>query len=416
MNLKRLTALFAAGALAGILSVSAFAAESETAGAESVAAVEEVESVAEEVEEPMERPEYRALDFVTLGEYKGLTVEVDPISVTEDQIDARIETERRSSEKGSDVLTEGTVEEGDIANIDFEGKKDGVPFDGGAGQGYDLEIGSGTFIPGFEEGLVGAAVGDTVDLDVTFPENYGNADLAGQPVVFTVTVNSVKRLKELDDAAASDLSEGEAATVADYREWIKGMLAEEALNTRAANAKTELLQMAADNTVVNDYPQDLVDYSVAEVTSYFQNYASMYGVDFATFLSGMFGMTEEEFPARAEELAKENIRGEFAIGAIAETEGLIPEGDELAAAYDEIAARYGYPGGEELVELAGEYAVNFALAQERVGDFLYENANIVERTPEADSAAESVPATVIEEVADAFAASEAESAAEEPAA
>ena len=413
MSKRRLSVIFAAGlAAAAITAAPVFAAESDVSGAEveAVSQAEGAESVAEEVE--MVRPEYRGLDFVTLGEYKGLTVEVDPIDITEEAIDARIESEIRSNDAGSEELTEGTVTEGDVANIDFEGKKDGVAFDGGKGEGYDLEIGSGTFIPGFEEGLVGVSVGDTVDIDVTFPENYGNADLAGQPCVFTVTVNSIRRYKELDDELASALSEDEAATVADYREWIKGMLAEEALTARADMAKTDLLQMAAENTTVNEYPEDLVEYTKNDVQSYFESYASMYGVDLDTFLQAMLGMTEEEFPEKVEELAKENIRGEFAIDAIAETESLLPEGEELTAAYDDLAMRYGYGTGEQLIAVAGEYSVHYALEQERVRDFLYENANIVERAPEAaDSMAESA-VTAVEEIAEVESAAEALSDAE----
>ena len=425
MKLKRMTAILAAGLTASaLMAAPAAASEAAAAADETISALQNVDSAAEdalteaeaaaaetesalagaesvaEAPEELPRPEYRALDFVTLGEYKGLSVEVDPIEIEDSDVDYRIEQTIHSSEAGSDVLTEGTVENGDVANIDFEGKKDGVAFEGGASTGYDLEIGSGTFIPGFEEGLVGVSVGETVDLDVTFPEQYGNADLAGQPVVFTVTVNSLKRFKELDDELASALSDGNAKTVDEYKEQVKGMLEEEALNARTNNAKTELLQMAADNTTVNEFPQDLLDYSVNEVKQYFESYASMYGVDLATFLNGMFGMSEEEFPARAEELAKENIRGEFAIGAIAETEGLLPEGDELSAAYDELAAQYGYESGEALIAMAGEYSVKYALEQERVRDFLFENANVTERVPEADSQVESAAAAVIEEMAD----------------
>ena len=216
------------------------------------------QSTAAPAEEAPKRPEYRGLDFISLGDYKGLTAEVDPIEITDEDIDERINQEIRNSEEASETLTEGTVEEGDIANIDFTGKKDGVAFDGGTAEGYDLEIGSGSFIDGFEDGLIGVAIGDTVDLNLTFPEQYGNADLAGQDVVFTVKVNSVSRAKDMDDELASLLSDGEAATVDEYREYVKGILEEEALENRKAQVEADLLGQAAENITVDSYPQDLV--------------------------------------------------------------------------------------------------------------------------------------------------------------
>ena len=370
---------------------------------EAVSGAEETESTAEEEEKP--RPEYRALDFLTLGEYKGLTVEVDPVEITDDAIESRITSDIRFSEEGSETFEEGTVEEGDVANIDYEGKLDGVAFDGGTAEGYDLEIGSGTFIPGFEDGLIGKTIGETVDLTLTFPEEYGNEELAGKETVFTVKINSVKRYKELDDALAEALSDGEAKTVDEYRERVKTMLEEEAIESRNEGAKQELIALAADNASISEYPQDLVDYTIEEVTNYYKSYAAMYGVDFATFLSAMAGTTEEDFPKMAEEISKESIKQEFTIGAIAETEKLLPEGDELAAAYDKLAEEVGAPDGASLVAEYGEYTVKYKLMYDAVSDFLFENATVVEKTPEEEASEAEAAESVVEE-----AASEAEAA------
>ena len=163
------------------------------------------EASSEEELEITERPDYKALDYVELGEYKGLTVEVSPTTVTDEEVIKQIR-----ANAGSDILeevTEGTVEEGDTANIDYEGKLDGEAFDGGTAKDTDLEIGSGTFIPGFEDGLIGVKIGDTVDLPLTFPENY-TEELAGKDVVFTVTVNSVKRMPELTDDLVNQITDG----------------------------------------------------------------------------------------------------------------------------------------------------------------------------------------------------------------
>ena len=367
------------------------AAEEAASEAESAAEAAESEASAEETEVP--RPEYNGADYVTLGDYEGLTLEVDPIEITDEEIDQRIQSDIQGSEAGKEEITEGTVEEGDLANIDYEGKKDGVAFDGGTAEGYDLEIGSGTFIEGFEDGLIGVAIGDTVDLNLTFPEEYGNEELAGQDVVFTVTVNYVTRYKELDDELASELSDGEASTVEEYRERTKAMLEEDALRNRTESSKDELLVMACSDSTISEYPQDLLDYYVNDITNYYQYYASMYGVDFNTFLTVMMGTTEEDFPQYAEEMAKQSIGQEFTIDAIAEAESLLPEGEDLAAAYDEIAQEFGYEDGASLIADYGEYAVNYRLAYNAVRDFIYENATITEKEPEE---AESEAAEAVE--------------------
>ena len=365
-----------------VLSEAESAAESVLSETDSTADSGEAES---EAEEPVSRPEYRGLDFITLGDYKGLKLEVEPIEISDEEIDSRIDTDIRYSEEGSEVLEEGTVEEGDVANIDYEGKKDGVAFDGGTAQGYDLEIGSGTFIEGFEEGLVGAKIGDTVDLNLTFPEDYGAEDLAGQDVVFTVKINSVKRMKELDDALAEALSDGEAKTVDEYRDRIRVMLEEDALNSREESAKSELLTMAAASAVISEYPEDLIEYYVNDIRSYYESYAAMYGMDFDTFLTAAVGITEEDFPAMAEEIAEESVKMEFMISAIAETENLLPEGEDLMKAYDELAEQVGYEDGAALIADNGEYAVNYKLAYDAVSDFLYQNAELVEAKPESEA-------------------------------
>ena len=137
-------------------------------------------------------------DYVTLGEYKNI-----PVDMSSDTLKGYIDDLAKSDIENSEAYAEvknGKVKNGDIANIDYKGTKDGVAFEGGTAEGYDLEIGSNSFIEGFEDGLIGVAIGDTVDLDLTFPEGYQSEELAGKAVVFTVKVNSVKRPKEAKEA------------------------------------------------------------------------------------------------------------------------------------------------------------------------------------------------------------------------
>ena len=192
------------------------AASETTTGSESAASESEAQT------EAPERPDYKALDYVTLGEYKGLEVTLESTEVTDEEIDQQVASNLSASDKLEEVK-EGTVESGDVANIDYEGKLNGEAFEGGTDKGYDLTIGSGTFIDGFEDGLIGKKIGDTVDLNLTFPENYGSTELAGKDVVFTVTINSVKRAPELTDALVAEISD-EYKTVEEYRNSIKEQL------------------------------------------------------------------------------------------------------------------------------------------------------------------------------------------------
>ena len=163
---------------------------------------------------------------VKLGKYKGVKVEATEVTVTDEEVDAKIEKERENNARTIEV-TDRPVKDGDMTVLDFEGFVDGVAFDGGKGENYPLTIGSGAFIPGFEEQLVGAEIGKEVEVNVTFPEEYQAEDLAGKPAVFKVKINEIKgkELPELDDDFAQDISEFD--TLAEYKEDVKKKLQEQ---------------------------------------------------------------------------------------------------------------------------------------------------------------------------------------------
>ena len=270
------------------------ASEGETDPAdESEDITESISEEASEVtdEELAERPEYKALDYVTLGIYKGLSVVQEPVTVTDEEIEQEILSNVDAA--GLNHRTEGKVKEGDIANIDFVGKLDGEAFAGGTADGYDLEIGSHSFIEGFEEGLVGVAIGDTVDLDLTFPEDYGNEELAGQETVFTVTVNYIKETPEITDDLIAQLSDGVYTTVDGYRDYIREQLVSEKEQEQENAVDTELFTQLYNTCTINDYPQELLDYSVNSTTEYYKNMAEQYGMELADFLQSYFGMDED---------------------------------------------------------------------------------------------------------------------------
>ena len=206
--------------------------------------------------------------YITIGQYKGLTLDNSVEAVTDDMVDGRVQEELQNK---AEEVTEGTVQNGDIVTINYVGTKDGVAFDGGTANNYELTIGSGTFIDGFEDGIIGMKKGQTKDLDLTFPEEYSSEELAGQEVVFKVTLQSFKRAPELtDDWAAKNT---DCKTAEDYKKEIRKTLEEEA-KTSAQNT----LRETAWNTVlsaseVKEYPQDDLDTAKTEFKTLYENYA-----------------------------------------------------------------------------------------------------------------------------------------------
>lgn len=199
---------------------------------------------------------------VKMGAYKGLGINVAPKKVTEKDVKAELERVRNQHSRLKEK--QGAIELGDIANIDFKGMMDGVAFQGGTAEGYDLEIGSHTFIEGFEDQLVGAKVGDQINVNVTFPENYQAEELKGKPAVFEVKVNSVKvkELPELNDAFASDISEFE--TMADYKKHVKEHLEEHANEHAKIDTENKIIEKIVENMEV-DVPEQLVDHELEHI-------------------------------------------------------------------------------------------------------------------------------------------------------
>lgn len=384
MKRKHLMAMLLCAACLSTASASVMAEETEL----TTEAVSEAETETEETEAKAERPDYQASDYVTLGEYKGLNVQID-LTASEDEIEEEVDSAVSQADVMEEV-TEGTVAEGDIVSIDYEGKLDGEAFDGGTAKDYDLEIGSHSFIDGFEDGLIGVSIGDTVDLNLTFPENYFSEDLAGQEVVFTVTVHSLKRMPELTDELISTMTDGEYTTVEDYKASIRASLEEEKEAQKESMIISDLFTQIVANSTINDYPEELVAYSAQEMTDYYTEMAESFSMEYADFLSMYLGMTEDEFNEQVILAVQQNLQQEMYLKAIAEAEGVELTEEEYAEGCEKYAEAYGMESGEEIVETYGESVVRLSLLQEKVFDFLVENAvveEITEEQPEASTEA-----------------------------
>ena len=369
--------------------VEAEADATETAG-------EDAAETTEKVEIPEERPDYVALDYVTLGDYKNITVEAKAEEVTDEMVEEQLE-ELIDQLGLEETLTEGKVQEGDIANIDYEGKKDGVAFEGGTSAGYDLTIGSGQFIDGFEEGLVGVEIGDTVDLELTFPENYHSEDLAGQAVVFTVTVNEVKRMPEVTDKLINEATQGEYEDIDALRAYARTSL-EDAAKLSFENAViADMLNQICELSSVETYPEDLKAYAVADTRQSYVELAAMYGVEFSEFLTYYFGVTEEEFEEQINAAVEDSLLKELCIKGIAETEGIEITEEEYADGCEFFAEQYGYTDVDEFIAyVGGENVVKISLLIEEVYDYFLEVVTVTEPVEEAETTEAEAETTEVE--------------------
>ena len=319
-------------------------------------------------------------DKVTLGQYKGLEVVNSVHTVSDEEVDAYINYMMSMYSDLEEVTDRDVVENGDVANIDYEGKKDGVAFSGGTAQGYDLAIGSGSFIPGFEEGLIGVKKGETVDLNLTFPENYQAADLAGAEVVFTVTVNGIYRqvTSELNQEYVTGLGIEGVTTPEEYKSYVKNMLQESYSTDAETNVESQVLTMVAENATVTEVPQELVDKFYNVNISNMTYTASMYGMDLESFVSGYYGLDMEGFEAETLAAAEISAKQAFVCLKIAAEENITVSDEELNTAVEERYSQYGYASAEEFRNNIVLEEYRDSLWLDKIIDYLVENAVISE--------------------------------------
>lgn len=314
--------------------------------------------------------------YVTLGEYKGLAVSVDTVEVDEDEWDSLVNNvyyENITAENGG--IMDRAVETGDTVNIDYEGKKDDVAFDGGTAQGYDLTIGSGSFIAGFEDGLIGVMPGETVDLNLTFPENYGKSDLAGQAVVFTVTVNYIQPAQdgEFSDEVISNFGIDGVTNEEELRQYAYDYLNENAQQNYESNVQQAVMDAFMANNIFTSVPEALVQKYSDAAESSITSMASAYGVDGDTFTQYYYGQDLASFLATySEEAAKQDI----ALQAVANKENLNISDEELDQMLQDRTTAAGYDTIEEYIGETSKEDYREYFLYDKVTDYLVENAKI----------------------------------------
>lgn len=324
---------------------------------------------------------YDLNEYITVGEYTGLEVDGFEVSVTKKEINTRIQ-ENLTAAGTTKTVESGKVADGETVIIDFVGKVDGETFDGGSSNDYSLTIGSGSFIDGFEDGLIGTEVGETVDLNLTFPEDYSATELAGKDVVFTVTVKSrqILVIPELDDAFVKDNSDVE--TVAEYKTFIKDQLTQEKTDAAVLEQKETLWGNIVTSSEVIKYPdkevQAVIDSTIAE----YKGYAEQYEMEYVDFLQQYVGVEDEaDFNEQVSEYAKVLVKEEMIIYYIADKEKITTTGDEYDQFITDTLADYGYTEesfketqGKSYEEAVGKDTIQRQLYLNKVQDFILSKA------------------------------------------
>ena len=325
-------------------------------------------------------------DNITISQYKGVEIDkVEVAKVTDEDVEANIQSTLEANMISTEI-TDRAVANGDVATIDYVGKKDGVEFDGGSATDQPLTIGSNSFIEGFETGIIGHNIGDTFDLALTFPADYASADLAGAAVVFTVTVKSIatQTLPELNDKFVATVSK-KSKTVDEYKKEVKATLKQ--TNKDTANTSLEEAVWAAvlDNTKVKKLPTDRVKEVQDQLKDQYTQMAEYYGMTFADFLEKNMGMTEDDFTTQVATAAETSVKQELAVALIAEKAKLEPSDKELKTAYKALAKEYGFADVAALKEAAKEADLKKMVLEDRVKQFLVDNSVQVEPKAKTDT-------------------------------
>ncbi len=310
--------------------------------------------------------------YVTIGEYKGLELTRTSQPVTDDDVQAEINY--NLEDNGSEVK-DGTVENGDTVTINFTGTIDGKEFDGGSAEDYELVVGDGEMIDGFEDGIVGMKSGETKELDLTFPDDYYEESVAGKAVVFKVTLQKFTRPAELTDEWVAENTEYK--TVDEYRAAVKTQLEDTAVQTADYELYSDAWNEVQAASEIKDYPKEDVDAAKKSYQELNEKYVKDAGMEMADFLESQ-GMSEEDYESECQQYAESKVEQNLIVQGIMDAEGLSIDDEETQKLKDDLIEEYGFASIDEMIETYGEQEVNESLALLRVERFIVDNANVTE--------------------------------------
>lgn len=322
--------------------------------------------------------------YVTIADYKGITLDNTVQEVTDADIDNRV-TENLQSKSETVDDADAAIQNGDTATINFVGTKDGEAFEGGTANNYDLVIGSGTMISGFEEGIVGMKKGETKDVTVTFPENYRNSDLAGQEAVFQITVQSFKRPPELTDDWVS--ANTDYQNTDEYRESVRKELEQENQDQAEDSLRSTAWNTVYTNSEVVEYPEEDVDDAAQTFKKQAEAYAKQADMELEDFVESQ-GVSMDDFEAQCQQYAQAKVKQNLIIQGIMDAEGMTLEDEECLAIQDQLVEQYASGDLATLIDTYGQVAVDETIGLLRVEDFIIANANYDQTAGEDAEAAD----------------------------
>lgn len=318
--------------------------------------------------------------YITIADYKGITLDNSVQEVTDDAVENRVAENLKDN--SVEVTDESAVvQDGDTVTINFVGTRDGEAFEGGTGNNYDLVIGSGTMIPGFEEGIVGMKKGETKDVPVTFPESYRSTELAGKDAVFQITVQSFKRPPELtDDWVASNT---DYTTTDDYKASVRTQLEQEAQDQAQSSLRSTAWTTIFTNSEVVEYPEKDVEEAAKTFRSQAEAYAKQGNMELKDFVESQ-GVSMDDFEAQCQQYAQAKVKQDLLIQGIMDAEGMTLEDEESLAIQNQLVEQYASGDLAALIDTYGQVAVDESIGLMRVQDFIIANANYDQ--PAADTA------------------------------
>ena len=371
-------------------------------------AVEEVAAAQEWMTEPTAYLSgITAAEYVDIpADYASLTVEVEPAAeVTEEEVEAMIDQQRQARRELEEVTKRSKVQEGDVVNIDYVGRIDGEEFDGGSAEGYNLEIGSGSFIEEFEDGLIGSTVGETVTLELTFPEDYADSTKAGVEAEFDVTINSIQQyvVPKLTDQFVTDLGITDdfgnpVNTVDGLRTFVRNYLVEsnESQYTQRLE-ETIRNSLYEKSTFKKDIPEAMMTRMNESIAAELTSYAQQYGVDLKTLMQLAYGSTEESYEQDIKDMAAESIKKNIILKAIGDKEGLSMSDEDFQAELDVAISNSGYTSVEDVPREDRE-SYREILDRRKVMDFLKSKTTVTAPAAEEGSTGATAAAAETETV------------------
>ena len=320
--------------------------------------------------------------YITIAEYKGIVLDSTVEAVTDEDVDKQIQSNLK--EKSEEVTTKGAaVQTGDTVTIDFVGTKDGVAFEGGTANNYDVTIGEGTMIPGFEDGIIGMEKGETKELAITFPEDYQKAEMAGVDAVFKITLQSFRRPPELTDEWAA--ANTDYKTAEEYRASVRSQLEESAQVQAESSLRSTAWTTVYTNSEVKEYPQKDIDDAVAGFKRQAQSYAEQGNMELEEFVESQ-GISMEDFEEQCQQYAQAKVKQDLIIQGIMDAEGMTLEDADSLAIQEQLVQQYGSGDLAVLIDTYGQEAVDESIGLIRVENFMIANANFEEAGSEAGAA------------------------------